>query len=136
VTLRERLLGEAAPAARMLAVTRDELFRRAGYLMVRLAERGIETDRVEGASAVGGGSLPGHEPPTVLLALPGPASRLATALRRGEPPVLARIEDGRCCIDLRTVLRGQDDALQDAIEAAVLALSPSPSTGEVRGEGR
>ena len=136
VTLRERLLGETAPAARMLAATRDEMFRRAGYLMVRLAERGIEADRVEGASAVGGGSLPGHEPPTVLLALPGPASRLAVALRRGEPPVLARIEDGRCCIDLRTVLRGQDDALQDAIEAAVLALSPSPSTGEVRGEGR
>jgi hypothetical protein len=36
--------------------------------------------------------------------------------------VLARIEAGRCCIDLRTVLRGQDDQLQDAIEAAVASL--------------
>ena len=121
VTLRERLLGSASPVSRMLTSPPDELRRRAGYLMVRLQERGIECERVEGASAVGGGSLPGHEVPTVLLALPGPASRLAAALRRGEPPVLARIEGGRCCVDLRTVLRGEDDLLQDAIEAACAA---------------
>lgn len=119
VTLRERLLGEPSPVARMIAAGRDELRRRAGFLMVRLAERGIEAERVDGDSAVGGGSLPGQDLPTVLLALPGPASRVAAALRRGTPPVLARIEDGRCCIDLRTVLRGQDDQLQDAIEAAL-----------------
>jgi L-seryl-tRNA(Ser) seleniumtransferase len=122
VTLRERLLGARTPVSRMLAVGVDELRRRAGYLLVRLAERGVECERVEGASAVGGGSLPGHELPTVLLALPGPASRVAATLRQGEPPVLARIEADRCCVDLRTVLRGQDDQLQDAIEAAVEAV--------------
>jgi hypothetical protein len=37
--------------------------------------------------------------------------------------VIARIEQGRCCIDLRTVLLGEDDALQQAIEAAVGRLS-------------
>ena len=121
VTLRERLLGATSPVGRMLATGPEELRRRAGYLMIRLAERGVESERIEGVSAAGGGSLPGQELPTVLLALAGPASRLAAALRRGEPPVLARIESGRCCIDLRTVLRGQDDQLQDAIEAAVLA---------------
>jgi L-seryl-tRNA(Ser) seleniumtransferase len=124
VTLRERLLGAPSPVARMLAIGADELRRRAGYLMVRLAERGVESSRIDGTSAAGGGSLPGQELPTVLLALAGPASRLAAALRRGEPPVLARIESGRCCVDLRTVLRGQDDQLQDAIEAAVLAVRP------------
>jgi len=118
----QRLLGGRSPVARMLATSVDELRRRAGYLMVRLAERGIECERVEGASAVGGGSVPGHELPTVLLALPGPASRLSAALRHGEPPVLARIESDRCSVALRTVLRGQDDQLQDAIEAAVLAV--------------
>ena len=60
--------------------------------------------------------------PTGRRALPGLVSLLAAALRRGEPPVLARIEGGRCCIDHRTVLRGQDDPLFDAIEAAVLAV--------------
>jgi L-seryl-tRNA(Ser) seleniumtransferase len=93
--------------------------------MVRLAERGVECERIEASSAVGGGSLPGVELPTVLLAVPGPASRLAAALRRGRPAVLARIEAGRCCIDLRTVLRGQDDQLQDAIEAAVAGVERS-----------
>ena len=122
VTLRERLLGEAGPVARMLAARPEDMRRRAGYLMVRLAERGIDAERVDGVSAAGGGSLPGHELPTVLLALPGPASRVAAALRRGEPPVLARIEGGRCCIDFRTVLRGQDDQLQDAIEAAMASV--------------
>ncbi|HKA48926.1 MAG TPA: L-seryl-tRNA(Sec) selenium transferase [Candidatus Dormibacteraeota bacterium] len=129
VTLRQRLLGEPLPVNRMLTVSADELRRRAGYLQVRLAERGIECERIAGVSAAGGGSLPGHELPTILLALPGHASRLAAALRRGHPPVLARIEHDRCCIDLRTVLRGQDDQLQLAIEAAV------PAAIEAQGGG-
>jgi L-seryl-tRNA(Ser) seleniumtransferase len=122
VTLRERLMGRISPVAQMLSVSNDELSRRAGYLLVRLAERGIECERIEGASAVGGGSVPGHDLPTVLLALPEHASRLAAALRQGDPPVLARIEADRCCIDLRTVMRGQDDLLQDAIEAGVVTV--------------
>ncbi|HEY4028004.1 MAG TPA: L-seryl-tRNA(Sec) selenium transferase [Candidatus Dormibacteraeota bacterium] len=126
VTLRERLLGQVSPVTRMLSASQDEMRRRAGYLMVRLADRGIDAERIDGASAVGGGSVPGQDLPTVLLALPGPASRLAAALRRGEPPVLARIENDRCCIDLRTVLRGQDDQLQDAIEAAVAGPAAGP----------
>jgi hypothetical protein len=54
----------------------------------------------------------------VLLAIQGPASRLSTALRGGDPPVLARIEKDECCIDPRTVLRGEDEILLDALEAA------------------
>jgi L-seryl-tRNA(Ser) seleniumtransferase len=91
--------------------------------MVRLAERGVESGLLEAGSAVGGGSLPGQVLPTTLLALEGRASRLAAALRAGEPPVIARIEQGRCCLDLRTVLLGEDDPLQEAIEAAVGRLS-------------
>jgi L-seryl-tRNA(Ser) seleniumtransferase len=92
--------------------------------MVRLQERGVACGLLEAQSAVGGGSAPERGLPTVLLAIEGPASRLAAALRRGDPPVLARVEDGRCAIDFRTVLRGQDDVLTDAIEAAVSGLSP------------
>jgi L-seryl-tRNA(Ser) seleniumtransferase len=89
---------------------------------VKLADRGVECELVEGTSAAGGGSLPELPLPTVLLALRGPASRLAAALRHGEPPVLARIEADRCCLDPRTVLRGEDEALIDAVEAAASAL--------------
>jgi L-seryl-tRNA(Ser) seleniumtransferase len=123
VTLAERLLGHPSPVESMLAATPEQVRRRAGFLMVRLAERGVESGLLEAGSAVGGGSLPGQVLPTTLLALEGRASRLAAALRAGEPPVIARIEQGRCCLDLRTVLLGEDDPLQEAIEAAVGRLS-------------
>jgi L-seryl-tRNA(Ser) seleniumtransferase len=120
-TLREHLLGRPSPVREMLAADPEQLRRRAGFLMVRLQERGLECGLLQGTSAVGGGSVPGLGLPTWLLAIEGPASKLAAVLRSGSPPVLARIEDRRCCVDLRTVLTGQDGQLQDAIEAAAAA---------------
>jgi len=78
---------------------------------------------VEGSSAVGGGSLPEHPIPSALLAIKGPASRLLTALRSGDPPVIARIENDRCCVDPRTVLKGEDETLVDCIEVAAKTVS-------------
>jgi L-seryl-tRNA(Ser) seleniumtransferase len=123
-TLRQRLSGRAEeiPVNRMLHASVEELRRRAGFWLVKLADRGVETSLVEGSSAVGGGSLPEQPMPTVLLALKGPASRLLEALRRGEPAVIARVENDRCCIDPRTVLKGEDETLVDCIEVAVKAL--------------
>ncbi len=120
-TLHQRLALhlEDIPFERMLRMQITELRRRAGLWSVKLDERGVKTTLVPGESAVGGGSLPGHALPTILVALSGPASRLSTALRRGEPPVIARIEKDACCLDPRTVLRGEDEQLIDAVEAAV-----------------
>jgi L-seryl-tRNA(Ser) seleniumtransferase len=92
--------------------------RRAALWSVKLEERGVRATLVEGESAVGGGSVPGYGIPTVLLALAGPASRLAAALRHGDPPVIARIDNDACCIDPRTVLKGEDETLIDAVEVA------------------
>ena len=119
-TLRERLTGRSAdlPVERMLRGPVEEVRRRAGFWSVKLADRGVETRLVEGVSAVGGGSLPEHPVATVLLAIKGPASRLLAALRGGEPPVIARIEKDECCLDPRTVLKGEDETLIDAVEAA------------------
>jgi L-seryl-tRNA(Ser) seleniumtransferase len=122
-TLLERLRGRPNPVEQMLAAQPPELRRRAGLWMVRLEDRGVRATLLEAESAAGGGSLPERGLTTVLLALEGRASRLATALRTGQPPVLARIESGRCCIDPRTVLRGEDETLLDCIEAAVAATS-------------
>lgn len=123
-TLRQRLAMhlEDIPVERMLRMEVTEIRRRAGLWSVKLEERGVKTTLVPGESAVGGGSLPGHALPTMLVALAGPASRLATALRRGEPPVIARIEKDACCLDPRTVLRGEDEQLIDAVEAAVKSI--------------
>ena len=122
VTLRERLLERAAPVQAMLTAGLEELRRRAAFWMVKLDERGVASSLVAAESAAGGGSLPERGLRTWLLALEGPASRLAAALRRGEPPVLARIEADQCCIDPRTVLRGEDETLVDCLEAAVTSL--------------
>ena len=123
-TLRQRLAGhlDDIPVERMLRMPIAEIQRRAGLWSVKLEERGVTTTLVPGESAVGGGSLPGYGLPTVRIALAGPASRLAIALRRGEPPVIARIEKDACCIDPRTVLRGEDEELIDAVEAAVKSI--------------
>jgi len=124
-TLREWLLGRAGsevPVERMLRASPADLRRRAAYWVVKLGDRGIEGRLLAGESAAGGGSLPGHPLPTTLVALPGPASRLVTALREGEPPVIARVEDGRCCLDPRTVLPGDDEPLLEAVERAFRSL--------------
>ena len=123
-TLRQRLTGhqDELPVERMLRAPVDEMRRRAAFWSVKLADRGVETKLVEGASAVGGGSLPEHPVPTMLLAIAGPASRLAAALRRATPPVIARVENDLCCLDPRTVLKGEDEDLVDAVEVAAASI--------------
>jgi L-seryl-tRNA(Ser) seleniumtransferase len=124
-TISQRLSGHAdeIPVQRMLRTPLDQVRRRVGMWAIKLDERGVRNRLVDGESAVGGGSLPGHGLPTVLVALTGPASKIAAALRAGVPPVIARVEGGECCIDPRTVLKGEDEQLLDAIEAAVRSLN-------------
>jgi L-seryl-tRNA(Ser) seleniumtransferase len=119
-TLRQRLAGrlDEIPVERMIRASAADVRRRAAMWSVKLEERGVAVTLVPGESAVGGGSVPGHRLPTVLLSISGPASRLAAALRRGQPPVIARIEKDACCLDPRTVLKGEDETLIDAVEVA------------------
>jgi len=130
-TLRERLTGHAGdiPVERMLRASQQEIRRRAGMWSVKLEERGVKVSLLPGESAVGGGSVPGHGLPTVLIAIHGPASRLAAALRHGDPPVIARIENDLCCLDPRTVLKGEDEVLIDAVEAVSKSLLTPPGGG-------
>jgi L-seryl-tRNA(Ser) seleniumtransferase len=123
-TLKQRLSGRSddIPVQRMLRIPVEEVRRRAALWSVKLEDRGVASRLIPGESAVGGGSVPGHGLPTILVALDGPASRLATALRRGETPVIARIENDACCLDPRTVLRGEDETLIDAVEVAARSL--------------
>jgi L-seryl-tRNA(Ser) seleniumtransferase len=87
------------PVLAMLEVERGVLQRRAE----RLA-RAIGGEVVESVALVGGGALP-------LLELTGPAVALhsespdatAARLRAANPPVLARIQDGRVLLDPRTM---------------------------------
>jgi L-seryl-tRNA(Ser) seleniumtransferase len=105
---------EAPPVPLALRADAAALRPRAQRLARRLAAAGAEV--VDSVAAVGGGGAPGHELPSVALAL---SEELARPLRLGEPPVVGRVLRGRLLLDLRTVPPDQDDVLA----AAVLAVS-------------
>jgi L-seryl-tRNA(Ser) seleniumtransferase len=94
----------------MATATMDELRTRASAIA---AANGLEV--VECASVAGGGSLPGLEIPSMGVSLPGDRAR---ALRSGDPPVIARVENGRTICDVRSVDPEDDRALIAAIRAA------------------
>ncbi len=48
------------------------------------------------------------------------------ALRAGDPPVVARIEDGAVMLDPRTVAPADDRRVAAAINAALVQASPAP----------
>jgi L-seryl-tRNA(Ser) seleniumtransferase len=117
-TLAEYVAGRASrtvPVMRAIALSAADIERRARALIERLRPaRPLGAEVIDGASAVGGGTTPGLELPTRLVALTTPgmtASQLERALRAFDPPVVARIENDRLVLDLRTVLPDQDDLL-------------------------
>ena len=102
------------PALRMLMLTRDEIHERATRVVGRIPQR---AELVDGESVIGGGSTPAQSVPTCLIAISSnDVVGLERRLRSGAPPVIARIEDGRLLLDLRTVL--DDDELAVALQAA------------------
>jgi L-seryl-tRNA(Ser) seleniumtransferase len=112
----------ALPIWSMLGASADAMAARALTWQRRLLERGIEVEVVPAESTVGGGSLPGERLPTTALSLtpkPGRAADLLRRLREHEPPVIGRIERERVLLDPRTVLPDEDDALLDAVVAAL-----------------
>jgi len=120
-TLQEHLTGRAdatVPVARMIALTPSEIEARARALADRLTGAGLRAEIVAGFSTIGGGSAPGSTLPTRLIAIGvvgTSAAALEARLRRLDPPVIARIEDDRLVLDLRTVPPEEDEALGEAL---------------------
>jgi L-seryl-tRNA(Ser) seleniumtransferase len=107
------------PAWRMLATPLEEIEQRAERWMRELKAIGMEVHVAEGRSAAGGGSLPGETLPTRLVCISVHApDALSARLRAGQPPVIARIENDLLCLDPRTVLPMQEEALLAAIRSA------------------
>jgi L-seryl-tRNA(Ser) seleniumtransferase len=111
---------EEIPVWQMIAADVRDLKARAARWARALAALGVRAEVVAGASAVGGGSLPGQTLPTRLCALAVESpDLLAARLRAGDPPVVGRIEGDRFLLDPRTVLPDQDRALLDALRHAL-----------------
>lgn len=117
-----RVLREV-PALKMLTTSPEELKRRAEAFAERLRVLPkLEVEVRDDSAFAGGGSLPEIALPTTVIALRVKViseSDLASRLRSGTPPVVARIQDGRVLLDLRTVFERQEDELFEAIQASV-----------------
>jgi L-seryl-tRNA(Ser) seleniumtransferase len=120
-TLLEYHAGRAAatiPVLAMLSLSAEQIETRAQALAARLDAAGWRVSLMSGESAVGGGSAPGVTLETVLLALERDGMKpddIERRLRSGSPPVVARIQDDRIVLDLRTVLEEQDEILADVL---------------------
>jgi L-seryl-tRNA(Ser) seleniumtransferase len=109
----------AVPALARLTADPAALGARAGRLAAALAgTAGLAAEAVECASQAGSGSLPARDLPSrgVRVTLAGrPADDLAAALRRGDPAVVARVQDGALLLDVRTLA----DAEVEEVAAAL-----------------
>lgn len=102
----------------MALATAAEVGARAARLRDALAGVAAGIELRDGASTTGGGSAPGGAIPTVLVEV-APERMSADALVRelieGDPPVVARIEEDRVVLDLRTVRPEEETVVADAL---------------------
>src|SRR6267142_1577356 len=110
------------PALRMMQMSFEEISARtdAFYrtLSAKIADADAEVEIGDGRSLVGGGSTPAQSLPTRVIGFASArhsASELEVRLRTGATPVVARIEEERLLIDLRTVFPEQEAALAEAL---------------------
>jgi L-seryl-tRNA(Ser) seleniumtransferase len=96
--------GDAIPFWRMAALPVESLRRRAESLGV-----GTPCDTT---AVAGGGSVPGQDVPSAGVCIDGDHT---AALRGNDPPIVARVHDGRTVCDLRTVDPADDPVLAKAL---------------------
>ncbi len=117
---RDRAFAEI-PTTRMLGASRDELEPVAKRLAAAIGTVAGLTIAVEPCmSTVGGGAMPTAELPSWAVTIAGvPADQLDRALRAAAVPVIARIENDRVWLDVRTVDPEDFEALAGAVRGRV-----------------
>ena len=109
---------DAIPTLRMMRLSKEAIGQRAEALAARVVAPNLKLEILDGESLLGGGAAPSSVLPTRLLALSCEAlsaDELAAQLRGSEPPIIARVEEGRVLLDLRTVFPEQDAAVVVAL---------------------
>jgi len=111
---------DSIPALRMMRISEEELARRAGELanQLRSSRPHLQVEVIESGSLLGGGTAPGSMLPTRVVAVKSErmsADELSSRLRQWETPIIARMEDDRVLLDLRTV-----EHVQEAVILAAL----------------
>jgi L-seryl-tRNA(Ser) seleniumtransferase len=123
-----RAAWDEIPAMRMIRMTPQELKRRAESFIRELRPElpldEVEIEIADGSSLAGGGSTPSQSLPTKIIRIASArysATKLEQRLRRAPAgvSVIARVEDDRLILDLRTVFPEQEPLLIKTL-AAVL----------------
>ena len=117
-TLRNLLLErwDRVPALAMIRQSADDIRARAERLLARTP--GLRAEVAPGSSVIGGGATPEQTIPTWLISVECPDLAAAECrLRAADPPVVARIENGRLVLDLRTVFPEEEEGLIAALAA-------------------
>jgi L-seryl-tRNA(Ser) seleniumtransferase len=107
------------PVLAMLTAAPTEVESRAHAVARTLREGGVDAQVVATKASVGGGAFPTAEIPSSAVVLSGGAEAAEARLRRGEPPVIGRIADGKLLLDLRSVQPREDATLSRAVLKAL-----------------
>jgi L-seryl-tRNA(Ser) seleniumtransferase len=116
---------DAVPVLRMMRLSKNEIARRAGKIVSRVESAqaksaALKLELLDGESVIGGGAAPSAVLPTRLIALTHSdlgADELSARLRANTPPIIARVDEGRVLLDLRTVFPEQDEVLVEALNS-------------------
>jgi L-seryl-tRNA(Ser) seleniumtransferase len=103
--------GSVTPTWQAIEADADRLRERCAALAELIGGTVVPSD-----GAVGGGGAPGVRLAGWAIATP---AALAEPLRRGAPPVIARVERNRCLLDLRCIREEDDPLLLKAVLAAL-----------------
>ena len=116
---------DAIPTLRMMRVSEEDLQHRAEHMVrhLHISSPQLEVELVETRSVIGGGSAPGATLPSYAVALKSvrlSAEGILDRLRQWATPIVARVEDGRVLLDLRTVAAEQDAVVMAAVESLAI----------------
>jgi L-seryl-tRNA(Ser) seleniumtransferase len=119
---------DEVPTLAMIRISAQEMEKRSRHfirdLTPLLSMNELDLEIADGESLAGGGSTPAQWIPTKVIRIKSrrySATQIEQRLRRGpgSTPVVARIDDDRLVIDLRTVFANQEATLAEALAAAL-----------------
>ena len=109
---------DAVPVLRMMQLSKKEIARRAERIISQVQPGSLKLELFDGESVIGGGAAPSAVLPTRLIALTHSAlgaDEMSARLRAHVPPIIARVEEERVLLDLRTVFPEQDASVASAL---------------------
>lgn len=115
----EKELLASIPVLRKLTESSDNLEQKAKDLLIILkANNKLNLKIIEDYSKVGGGSLPGLELPTYLVAIKAEGisvNKLESRLRKIDIPIIGRTIKDYFCLDLRTIEENEYEIIKDGL---------------------